>query len=67
MHVIYTPQLPDLEALMKKENQKILTPLVSLETPGKASVEVVILADPVSVLPAKSCNTEKQIQLKLTA
>ncbi|XP_047017107.1 glyoxalase domain-containing protein 4 isoform X1 [Ictalurus punctatus] len=39
-------QLPDLEALMKKENQKILTPLVSLDTPGKATVEVVILADP---------------------
>ena len=43
-------QLPDLEALMKKENQKILTPLVSLDTPGKATVEVVILADPVSGL-----------------
>ncbi|KAM9801040.1 glyoxalase domain-containing protein 4 [Neosynchiropus ocellatus] len=39
-------QLPDLEALMKKENQKILTPLVSLDTPGKATVEVVILGDP---------------------
>ncbi|XP_060799672.1 glyoxalase domain-containing protein 4 [Neoarius graeffei] len=39
-------QLPGLEALMKKENQKILTPLVSLDTPGKATVEVVILADP---------------------
>uniref|UniRef100_A0A7N9ATD0 Glyoxalase domain containing 4 n=1 Tax=Mastacembelus armatus TaxID=205130 RepID=A0A7N9ATD0_9TELE len=39
-------QLPDLEALMKRENQKILTPLVSLDTPGKATVEVVILADP---------------------
>ncbi|XP_035648109.1 glyoxalase domain-containing protein 4-like isoform X3 [Oncorhynchus keta] len=39
-------QLADLEALMTKENQKILTPLVSLDTPGKATVEVVILADP---------------------
>ncbi|XP_061136838.1 glyoxalase domain-containing protein 4 [Syngnathus typhle] len=39
-------QLPDLEALMKKEKQNILTPLVSLDTPGKATVEVVILADP---------------------
>uniref|UniRef100_A0A3Q3G8Y2 Glyoxalase domain containing 4 n=1 Tax=Labrus bergylta TaxID=56723 RepID=A0A3Q3G8Y2_9LABR len=39
-------QLSDLEALMKKENQNILTPLVSLDTPGKATVEVVILADP---------------------
>lgn len=33
---------------MKKENQKILTPLVSLDTPGKATVQVIILADPVS-------------------
>ncbi|KAG9330335.1 hypothetical protein JZ751_025676 [Albula glossodonta] len=39
-------QLPDIEALMKKEGQKILTPLVSLDTPGKATVQVVILADP---------------------
>lgn len=41
-------QLPSIEALIKKENQKILTPLVSLDTPGKATVQVVILADPVS-------------------
>ncbi|XP_030633121.1 glyoxalase domain-containing protein 4 [Chanos chanos] len=39
-------QLPEIEALMKKENHTILTPLVSLDTPGKATVEVVILADP---------------------
>ncbi|XP_070788087.1 glyoxalase domain-containing protein 4 [Pituophis catenifer annectens] len=39
-------ELPVIEALMKKENQKILTPLVSLDTPGKATVQVVILADP---------------------
>ncbi|XP_042686139.1 glyoxalase domain-containing protein 4 isoform X2 [Centrocercus urophasianus] len=39
-------ELPSIEALMKKENQKILTPLVSLDTPGKATVQVVILADP---------------------
>lgn len=39
-------ELPAIEALMKKENQKILTPLVSLDTPGKATVEVVILGDP---------------------
>ncbi|XP_060115000.1 glyoxalase domain-containing protein 4 [Heteronotia binoei] len=39
-------QLLNIEALMKKENQKILTPFVSLETPGKATVQVVILADP---------------------
>lgn len=51
MRYYYVPQLPDIEALMKKENQKILTPLVSLDTPGKATVEVVILADPVSTFP----------------
>ncbi|KAM4700715.1 glyoxalase domain-containing protein 4 [Discoglossus pictus] len=39
-------ELPSIEAQMKKENQKILTPLVSLDTPGKATVQVVILADP---------------------
>lgn len=39
-------QLPGIEALMKKENQTIVTPLVSLDTPGKATVQVVILADP---------------------
>ncbi|XP_070591499.1 glyoxalase domain-containing protein 4 [Erythrolamprus reginae] len=39
-------ELPVIEALMKKEDQKILTPLVSLDTPGKATVQVVILADP---------------------
>ncbi|XP_053313305.1 glyoxalase domain-containing protein 4 [Spea bombifrons] len=39
-------ELPGIEAQMKKENQKILTPLVSLDTPGKATVQVVILADP---------------------
>uniref|UniRef100_A0A8C6I303 Gem nuclear organelle associated protein 4 n=1 Tax=Mus spicilegus TaxID=10103 RepID=A0A8C6I303_MUSSI len=39
-------QLPDLEDLMKRESHSILTPLVSLDTPGKATVQVVILADP---------------------
>ncbi|XP_078404297.1 glyoxalase domain-containing protein 4 [Cetorhinus maximus] len=39
-------QLPVIETQMKMKNQKILTPLVSLDTPGKATVEVVILADP---------------------
>ncbi|KAG9492625.1 hypothetical protein GDO78_000890 [Eleutherodactylus coqui] len=39
-------ELPSIEATMKRENQKILTPLVSLDTPGKATVQVVILADP---------------------
>lgn len=39
-------ELPPLEKLMKEENQTILTPLVSLDTPGKATVQVVILGDP---------------------
>ncbi|XP_071944056.1 glyoxalase domain-containing protein 4-like [Antedon mediterranea] len=39
-------ELPDLEKKMKELQQTILTPLVSLDTPGKATVEVVILADP---------------------
>mgnify|MGYP001800655478 CR=1 FL=1 len=42
-----TLQLPTLEKQMKENNQTILTPLVSLDTPGKSTVEVVILADPV--------------------
>ncbi|XP_033118917.1 glyoxalase domain-containing protein 4-like [Anneissia japonica] len=39
-------QLPDLEKKMKEANETIITPLVSLDTPGKATVEVVILGDP---------------------
>ncbi|XP_075051146.1 glyoxalase domain-containing protein 4 [Mixophyes fleayi] len=39
-------ELPAIEAVMKREQQTILTPLVSLDTPGKATVQVVILADP---------------------
>lgn len=39
-------QIPDLEKLMKEKNQTILTPLISLDTPGKATVVVIILADP---------------------
>ncbi|XP_064613163.1 LOW QUALITY PROTEIN: glyoxalase domain-containing protein 4-like [Liolophura sinensis] len=39
-------ELPGIEQTMKSEGQKILTPLVSLDTPGKATVSVVILADP---------------------
>lgn len=42
-------QLPDIERKVKEAGQTILTPLVSLDTPGKATVEVVILADPVSL------------------
>ncbi|XP_021346301.1 glyoxalase domain-containing protein 4-like isoform X1 [Mizuhopecten yessoensis] len=39
-------ELPDIERKMKEAEQTILTPLISLDTPGKATVEVVILADP---------------------
>ena len=34
---------------MKSHGQVILTPYISLDTPGKATVQVVILADPVSI------------------
>lgn len=37
---------PKIDELIKKNNQPILTPLVSLDTPGKADVRVIILADP---------------------
>lgn len=40
-------ELLSLNQTIKDANQKILTDLVSLDTPGKASVTVVILADPV--------------------
>ena len=46
-----TLQLKEIEDTMKKTNNTILTPLVSLDTPGKATVEVIILADPV-----RNCN-----------
>lgn len=35
-----------IDERIKKNNQKILTPLISLDTPGKATVRVIILADP---------------------
>jgi hypothetical protein len=41
-------QQPEIEATIKAAGHKILTPLISLDTPGKATVRVVILADPVS-------------------
>lgn len=37
---------PSIDEMIKKNNQTILTPLVSLDTPGKATVRVIILADP---------------------
>jgi len=43
-------QLPDIQKRMEEGGETILTPLVSLDTPGKATVEVVILGDPVSLL-----------------
>ncbi|XP_041455468.1 glyoxalase domain-containing protein 4-like isoform X1 [Lytechinus variegatus] len=39
-------QLPGIEAASKDGGQTIITPLISLDTPGKATVEVVILGDP---------------------
>ncbi|CAH1969312.1 unnamed protein product [Acanthoscelides obtectus] len=35
-----------LSELIKEKKQTILTPLISLDTPGKATVRVIILADP---------------------
>jgi len=41
-------KLERYEQKIKDNNFTILTPLVSLDTPGKATVRVVIVADPVS-------------------
>lgn len=43
---IPTDKLEPLQAAMEKEKQVIQTPLVKLDTPDKAAVQVVILADP---------------------
>lgn len=37
---------PTIDSLIQKNERTILTPLVTLDTPGKASVRVIILADP---------------------
>lgn len=37
---------PSIDALIRKNNQKVLIDLVSLDTPGKATVRVIILQDP---------------------
>lgn len=37
---------PIIDKKIQEANQKILTPLISLDTPGKATVRVIILADP---------------------
>ena len=47
-----TADLAGLEKSVQEKGEKILTPLVSLDTPGKATVSVVILADPVKRLGA---------------
>nr|CAG4650309.1 EOG090X09EK [Sida crystallina] len=39
-------QLPSIQSQIKENNGTILTPLISLDTPDKATVQVVILADP---------------------
>jgi len=39
-------ELPGLQEKILAANEKILTPLISLDTPGKATVQVVIIADP---------------------
>ena len=43
---IPSQELPGVEARVKEAQETILTPLISLDTPGKATVQVVILADP---------------------
>ncbi|XP_023243861.1 glyoxalase domain-containing protein 4-like [Centruroides sculpturatus] len=43
-------QLPIIEQKVKTADYTILTPLISLDTPGKATVRVVIIADPVSAI-----------------
>ena len=47
LYLTISLQLPSIEETVKQSGNTILTPLVSLDTPGKATVEVVILADPV--------------------
>lgn len=37
---------PHIDEAIKKTNNTILTPLITLDTPGKATVRVIILADP---------------------
>ncbi|CAH1800426.1 unnamed protein product [Owenia fusiformis] len=39
-------QLPGIEKCIREAGGTIVTPLISLDTPGKATVEVVILSDP---------------------
>ncbi|CAI9740938.1 Hypothetical predicted protein [Octopus vulgaris] len=39
-------ELPIIQRTLEEERETILTPLLALDTPGKATVEVVICADP---------------------
>jgi hypothetical protein len=45
-----------MEEMAARNGYTILTPLISLDTPGKATVQVVILADPVSSLARQVAN-----------
>lgn len=45
-----TSELKSYEENALNNQYKILTPFVTLDTPGKASVSVVIFADPVSLI-----------------
>ena len=51
--VIFGYQVEPMEVKSKENNYTVLTPFVSLDTPGKATVRVVILADPVSKTTSK--------------
>lgn len=43
-------ELNDIDKKIKETDNTILTPLISLDTPGKATVTVIILADPVCLI-----------------
>lgn len=43
-------QLEDVNLKVTETKSTILTPLIKLDTPGKATVTVIILADPVNIL-----------------
>lgn len=45
---------PTIQKAIKESGNKILTDLITLDTPGKASVRVIILADPVSTCDART-------------
>ena len=47
IYLKFSFQLPIIMDKMDSEKETVLTRLVTLDTPGKAAVEVVILADPV--------------------